>query len=82
MAPDLVLLGVGLPDRDGYDVCESLRADAACRDAKVVMVTAKAGAVDREKGLAVGADAYVTKPFATRDLVATVRHLLDAEAAP
>jgi DNA-binding response OmpR family regulator len=80
-APDLVLLDLMIPGRDGYEVCEAIRADPACAKTKVVMLTARSREVEREKGLALGADDYVTKPFSTRELVDRVRRLLDAPHA-
>jgi DNA-binding response OmpR family regulator len=74
--PDLVLLDVMMPTRNGYEVCRAIREDPALAATKVVLLTAKGRDSDAEKGLALGADAYVTKPFATRDLVAQVRALL------
>jgi DNA-binding response OmpR family regulator len=73
--PDLVLLDIMLPRRDGFEVCQKLRADG-WDDLKIVMLTAKGRDVEIEKGMAVGADAYVTKPFATGELVSRVRSLL------
>jgi DNA-binding response OmpR family regulator len=74
--PDLVLLDVMMPKRNGYDVCDALRADPACRDLRIIMLTARGQAVERTKGLALGADAYVTKPFSTREVVELVRQTL------
>lgn len=74
--PDLILLDVMIPKRDGYDVCQAIRANPAWSALKIVMVTAKGREVEAEKGLALGADAYVTKPFSTRDLAQQVRDLL------
>ncbi|MBF0400306.1 MAG: response regulator [Magnetococcales bacterium] len=74
--PDLVLLDVMMPKRDGYDVCETIRANPQWQTVRIVMLTAKGREVEQEKGLALGADAYVTKPFSTRDLVLKVRSLL------
>ena len=74
--PDLVLLDVMMPLRDGYDVCQQLRSDG-WNDLKIVLLTAKGRETEVAKGLAVGADAYVTKPFSTRDLVEQVTRLLD-----
>lgn len=73
--PDLVLLDVMMPRRDGYEVCQTLRADGRT-DLKIVMLTAKGRETEVSRGLTVGADAYVTKPFATADLVDTVNRLL------
>ncbi len=74
--PDLVLLDVMMPRRNGYEVLQAIRADPARRSIRVVLLTAKGRDVDVEKGLGLGADAYVTKPFATRELVARVKSLL------
>ncbi len=73
--PDLVLLDVMMTLRDGYAVCQKLRSDG-WNDLKIVMLTAKGRETEVAKGLALGADAYVTKPFSTSDLVATVTRLL------
>jgi DNA-binding response OmpR family regulator len=73
--PDLVLLDVMLPHRDGFEVCQQLRA-SGYRTTKIVMLTAKGRESEVAKGIAVGADAYVTKPFSTRELVAQVALLL------
>ena len=73
--PDLVLLDVNMPRRDGFEVCQKLRADG-WTELKIVMLTAKGRDIEIEKGLALGADAYVTKPFSTRDLVARVAAML------
>jgi DNA-binding response OmpR family regulator len=80
--PDLVLLDVMLPLRDGFEVCQKIREDAETASTRVIMITAKGREVEVAKGLAVGADAYVTKPFSTKELVAQVRETLgDADAA-
>lgn len=76
--PDLILLDVMIPKRDGYDICQTIRSNPEWKDLKIVMVTAKGSDVEAEKGLALGADAYVTKPFSTRDLARQVRDLLEA----
>ncbi len=75
-APDLVLLDVMLPRRNGFEVCQQLRADPRWRSLKVVMLTAKGRDIEMQKGLALGADAYITKPFSTKDLVMRVKELL------
>jgi DNA-binding response OmpR family regulator len=74
--PDLILLDVMLPLRDGFDVCRTIRDDSELRKTKVVMLTAKGRDVEVAKGLAAGADLYITKPFATRELLASVARLL------
>ncbi|HUG83989.1 MAG TPA: response regulator [Euzebya sp.] len=79
--PDLVVLDVMLPRLSGYEVCQRLRASPAHRDLHIVMLTAKGRDVEAAKGLEVGADAYVTKPFATRELVALVGRMLEDDGA-
>lgn len=76
--PDLVLLDVMMPGKTGMEVCQHVRAQDRLRDMRIIMLTAKGRETDVAKGLALGADAYVTKPFSTRDLVAQVRTLLQA----
>lgn len=80
--PRLVLLDVMMPKKSGFEVCQELRADEALRDTLVLMLTAKGRDTDVAKGLGVGADAYMTKPFSTKELVQKVRGLLDGAAAP
>jgi DNA-binding response OmpR family regulator len=75
-APELVLLDVMMPARSGLEVCEKIRENPRWRQIKVVMLTARGRASEIEKGLALGADAYVTKPFSTKELLARVRELL------
>ena len=75
--PRLVLLDVMMPKRNGYDVCQAIRGNPDWRDIRIIMLTAKGRDVEVEKGLALGADAYITKPFSTRDVVARVRSLID-----
>ena len=74
--PDLVVLDLMLPGLDGYEVCRRLRAAPATAAAKIVVVTARAREAERVRGLEEGADAYVTKPFSTRELIATVASFL------
>ena len=76
--PDLVLLDVMMPKRDGFEVCQTLRA-AGQAQLKIVLLTAKGRETEMAKGLAIGADAYVTKPFSTRDLVDLVNRLLSGQ---
>ncbi len=78
--PRLVLLDVMMPRKTGFEVCQELRADEAIRDTIVLMLTAKGRDTDVAKGLGVGADAYMTKPFSTKELVQKVRELLEARA--
>ncbi|HMM85425.1 MAG: response regulator transcription factor [Gammaproteobacteria bacterium] len=78
--PALVLLDVMMPKRTGFEVCQALRADEALRDVRVLMLTAKGRDTDVAKGLGVGADAYMTKPFSTKELVQKVREMLEARS--
>ncbi len=75
--PDLVLLDIMLPGIDGYEVCEIVRLNPNCRDVKIIFLTAKGREVEIAKGLALGADAYITKPFSNAALVAKVKELLE-----
>src|SRR5512138_3686188 len=75
-APDLVVLDVMLPKLNGFEVCRRLRADGRWRGMRILMLTAKGRDTEVQKGLGLGADAYVTKPFSTRDLVAQIHALL------
>jgi len=74
--PELVLLDIMMPKKSGFEVCQEIRAHPEWAEVKVVMLTAKGRDTEMAKGLAVGADAYMTKPFSTRDVVAKVRQLL------
>ncbi len=75
-APDLVILDVMLPKMNGFEVCQQIRANPRWRGIRILMLTARGRDREIAKGLGVGADAYVTKPFSTRDLVAQVKQLL------
>jgi DNA-binding response OmpR family regulator len=74
--PDLVLLDIMLPGRSGFEVCRFIRADSSLRGTRVLMLTARGGAGEADKGLSAGADDYMTKPFATQELIARARALL------
>ncbi len=76
--PALVVLDVMMPVRTGFEVCQELRGDEAIRDTRVLMLTAKGRDTDIAKGLGVGADGYMTKPFSTKELVQKVREMLAA----
>jgi DNA-binding response OmpR family regulator len=78
MRPDLVLLDVMLPKVSGFEVCQKLRANPALNRMRILMLTAKGRDVEMSKGMALGADAYVTKPFSTQDLLAQIRAQLGA----
>ena len=74
--PDLILLDVMMPRMSGYDLCQKVRENPAWQGIKIIMLSAKGRDVEVTKGMAVGADAYVTKPFSTKDLLARVREML------
>jgi len=80
--PDLVLLDVMLPEVSGYEICQNLRMDAALNDVKILMMTARGSAMERRKGLAMGADGFISKPFELKALRAEVRRILAGEKAP
>jgi DNA-binding response OmpR family regulator len=77
LRPDLVLLDAMMPFKSGFEVLQALRADEAVSATKVLMLTAKGREDDVAKGLALGADGYMTKPFSTRELAARVRRMLE-----
>ncbi len=74
--PDLVLLDVMMPHKSGFEVCQAVRGDVALQSIRILMLTAKGRETDVAKGLALGADAYMTKPFSTRELVQKVAQML------
>lgn len=74
--PGVFLLDIMMPQIDGYSVCEQIKQNAAYAGAKVVFLTAKTQEADIEKGYAVGADLYITKPFSNKKLVAAIQSLL------
>jgi len=76
--PDLLLLDVMMPRKSGFDVCQALRADERYSALRILMLTAKGRDTDLAKGLALGADGYMTKPFSTRELVERVKAMLEA----
>ena len=78
--PSLILLDLILPKKDGFEVCSTLKSDERTDHIPVIMLTAKGREVEREKGMAMGADDYVTKPFSTRELTERVKALLEADA--
>lgn len=77
--PDLVLLDVMLPEVSGYEICQSVRLDPALADVKILMMTARGSAIERQKGIALGADGFISKPFELKELRQEVRRLLQGE---
>lgn len=74
--PDLVLLDVMLPEVSGYEICQGVRLDPSLSDVKILMMTARGSAIERRKGLALGADGFISKPFELKELREEVRRLL------
>lgn len=74
--PDLVVLDIMMPRLDGFEVCKAVRADPTLAGVRILMLTAKGREAEIAKGLSLGADAYIPKPFSTRELVAKVKELL------
>jgi DNA-binding response OmpR family regulator len=77
--PDLVLLDVMLPEVSGYEICQEIRADKDLSDVRILMMTARGSAMERRKGLALGADGFIAKPFELGELRAELRRILDGE---
>jgi len=75
--PDLAILDVMMPQRNGFEVCQDLRQDPEFKDLRIMMLTAKGRDTEVSKGLALGADVYMTKPFSTRELISRVKTLID-----
>src|SRR5258707_1239231 len=81
LRPDLVVLDLMLPSVNGFEVCRWLRSNPATQDIKILMLTARGRETELKKGLASGANAYMTKPFATRELRDTIAKLLGVAQA-
>ena len=77
-SPALMILDVMMPNKNGFEVCKEVRADNRFADMPILMLTAKGREAEMNKGLSLGADAYITKPFSTHDLVERVKALLQA----
>ena len=75
-APDLLILDVMMPKLDGFEVYEKIRANPLWESIRIIMLTAKGRDSERDKGISLGADAYMTKPFSTRDILERVTELL------
>ncbi|UCG99194.1 MAG: response regulator [Burkholderiales bacterium] len=80
--PDVVLLDVMMPVKSGYEVCQTMRERPDLAQIKVVMLSAKGSEAEINKGMALGADLYVTKPFSTQELVATIDRLFEPGSEP
>lgn len=76
LVPDVIILDLMLPHRNGYDICFNIRQDTNLKDTKIVMVTAKNQKLDEDKGMFIGADHYITKPFEPEELIDTVSQAL------
>ena len=74
--PDLILLDVGLPDIDGFELCKNLRSDKMTKDYPIIMLTARTEDSDRIEALKLGADDYITKPYNAEELILRIRNLL------
>ena len=77
--PDLVILDVMMPKLDGFEVCKAVRADSRLNSVRIIILTAKGRDTERQKGLELGADDYLTKPFSTRDILDRAKELLAVE---
>jgi DNA-binding response OmpR family regulator len=80
--PDLMILDVMMPRKNGFEVCNEVRADPGFADMPILMLTAKGREAEIKKGESLGADAYITKPFSTHELVAKVQALLEGQRSP
>lgn len=78
--PDLVLLDIVLPGRSGFDICQALRNDRHLQNTRIVLMSARGGPLEQRKGLALGADAFLAKPFSKADLIETIASQLDGGA--
>ncbi|MET0005249.1 MAG: two-component system response regulator [gamma proteobacterium symbiont of Ctena orbiculata] len=76
--PDLLILDVMMPRKNGFEVCREIRADPALSELPILMLSAKGREAEIKKGISLGADAYITKPFSTHDLVDKVNQLLQS----
>lgn len=74
--PDLILLDLNMPKLDGLEVCQNIRQNSHLNELKMIMLTVKGRIVEKEKGIALGADAYISKPFSTLDIIKEINHLV------
>lgn len=82
LRPDLVLLDVMLPEISGYEICQAVRMEPDLAQVKILMMTARGSAIERRKGLAMGADGFISKPFELKELRTEVRRILEAGEGP
>ena len=75
--PSLMFLDIMMPKKNGYEVCQEVKEDKSLSDIYIIMLSAKGQEVDREKGLALGADEYISKPFSPMQVVGKVREILE-----
>ena len=79
--PDVVLLDIMLPEVSGYEICQQVREDPDLADVRILMMTARGSAVERRKGLAMGADGFISKPFDLKELRAELKRILNGASA-
>jgi DNA-binding response OmpR family regulator len=75
--PNLVVLDIMMPDIDGYEVCKQIKSNTSLAHTKIIFLSAKSRQEDIDKGLAMGADQYVTKPFSTKQIMQEIINLLN-----
>jgi len=80
--PDLIILDVMMPQKSGYEICKRVREREDWRDIRIIVLSAKGRDAEVAKGLAMGADVYITKPFSTRELMSRIKALLDEAGSP
>ena len=74
--PHVIILDLMLPKRHGYDICFNIRQDKSLKDTKIIMVTAKNQQLDQNKGMFIGADEYINKPFSPEELIKAVEQVM------
>ena len=74
--PDMVFLDIMMPEKDGFEICREIRMDPGFNDTYIILLTAKGQDIDREKGLSVGANEYLTKPFSPSRILEKVNSIL------
>jgi len=80
--PDVVLMDVMMPIKSGFEVCQRMRERPELAQIKIVMLSAKGSEAEVSKGLSLGADLYITKPFSTQELVSTINRLFEPGGTP